>query len=310
MSFVSGTLCSLCVPFYFLISGYLFFYGIKIFDFNIYIAKLRKRVKSLLVPYLLWNVIGLVCLVIKLLPIFKSYFPQYGLIELNFINIIKGFWSFSLISPSLVPYPYDFVLWFVRDLIIFNLLTPLFYIAAKYMKVVILTALIVLSVFNVGLPFLNPRMILFYFIGVLLVFNKVKLRVLYRTGKYLILPALAFAILSEHELIPDCSVFLFLYCITGIWSLSYIIYRLCVANISVQRKTTSSGFFVYAIHGLYVTISVSLVLHVIRPETSFGYICCYIVNFLLLYIVSSLMFYALRKLSPRFMSMLCGGRVC
>ena len=89
MSFVSGTLASLCVPFYFMIAGFLFFYGVGKFDTSAYIRKLRKRVKTLFIPYFIWNIIGLICLLIKLLPSFRSYFPQYGVIEPDFVSILK-----------------------------------------------------------------------------------------------------------------------------------------------------------------------------------------------------------------------------
>lgn len=41
---------SFCVPTFFLISGYLFFYKLESFDLSIYGNKLKKRIKSLLVP--------------------------------------------------------------------------------------------------------------------------------------------------------------------------------------------------------------------------------------------------------------------
>lgn len=42
-----------CVPFFFMISGYLFFRTYKSSKWK---AKIRSRAKSLLIPYLIWNV--------------------------------------------------------------------------------------------------------------------------------------------------------------------------------------------------------------------------------------------------------------
>lgn len=54
------TLCSqilarLAVPIFFIISGFLFFYHTPVFDKSAYWSKLKKRARTLLVPYLLWN---------------------------------------------------------------------------------------------------------------------------------------------------------------------------------------------------------------------------------------------------------------
>ena len=45
------------VPVFFIISGYFFFYQTKAFGKEAYSKKLRKRIKTLLIPYLLWNLL-------------------------------------------------------------------------------------------------------------------------------------------------------------------------------------------------------------------------------------------------------------
>jgi peptidoglycan/LPS O-acetylase OafA/YrhL len=57
---ISKVLTHVCVPTFYLISGYLFFVGLEKWDNNIYIRKLKKRCKSLLAPFLIWNTIALV----------------------------------------------------------------------------------------------------------------------------------------------------------------------------------------------------------------------------------------------------------
>ena len=48
-------LANVAVPMFFFISGYLFYCGIKEFQLRIFIEKLRRRVHSLFIPYILWN---------------------------------------------------------------------------------------------------------------------------------------------------------------------------------------------------------------------------------------------------------------
>lgn len=51
-------LCQVAVPIFFLISGYLFFVRLEEWDTGIWTGKLKKRIKTLLIPYLIWNIIA------------------------------------------------------------------------------------------------------------------------------------------------------------------------------------------------------------------------------------------------------------
>ena len=61
MKLFSVVFADVCVPLFFFISGFLFFYKPD-FTRGVYIDKLRKRVKTLLVPYLIWNFVGFIIL--------------------------------------------------------------------------------------------------------------------------------------------------------------------------------------------------------------------------------------------------------
>jgi len=52
------------VPIFFIISVFLLFYNVPDYNFNSYKQKIQKRVKSLLVPYLTWNMLYLVAFAI------------------------------------------------------------------------------------------------------------------------------------------------------------------------------------------------------------------------------------------------------
>lgn len=53
----SNVITHCAVPVFFMISGFLFFYKVKEWNLSVYGQKLRKRWRSLAVPYLLWIVI-------------------------------------------------------------------------------------------------------------------------------------------------------------------------------------------------------------------------------------------------------------
>ena len=50
----SNVAFAFAVPAFFMFSGFLFFYKVDHWDMSVYGAKLRKRARTLLVPYLLW----------------------------------------------------------------------------------------------------------------------------------------------------------------------------------------------------------------------------------------------------------------
>ena len=63
------------VPVYFFISGYVFFLGVE-WTRATYARKLKNRLHTLLIPYVLWNTIALMLLAVRLLPCFRSYLSQ------------------------------------------------------------------------------------------------------------------------------------------------------------------------------------------------------------------------------------------
>ena len=56
----SEGLCWVAVPIFFLISGYLFFVKLEEWRTDVWVDKLKRRVKTLLIPYLLCNTIAIV----------------------------------------------------------------------------------------------------------------------------------------------------------------------------------------------------------------------------------------------------------
>ena len=55
--FFKRGICSVAVPTFFFISGYLFFLNVNNFKKEVYLKKLRKRFFSLFIPYICWNLI-------------------------------------------------------------------------------------------------------------------------------------------------------------------------------------------------------------------------------------------------------------
>jgi surface polysaccharide O-acyltransferase-like enzyme len=114
------------LPFFFLVSGLLFFKDFQP-TLAVYRVKLRTRVRTLLVPYLFWNI----CLFSALLVVHEigpiSYFfsngkmavPENGVYAI--LNTIIGIDRMPIVYP----------LWFIRDLMLLMIISPLFWVLAK-----------------------------------------------------------------------------------------------------------------------------------------------------------------------------------
>ena len=118
--FMIETFTLIAVPLFFFISGFLFFYGREEFGRNVYFDKLRKRVKRLLIPYLLWGVfvVGV-----------KYIFYKIGWENSDYIFENKFIWIYYIIWR-----PLNIQLWFIRDLFLLVLISPLFYFLLKKLK--------------------------------------------------------------------------------------------------------------------------------------------------------------------------------
>ena len=126
MNLCSTVLAAISVPLFFIISGFLLFYKVEDFNKSIYIKKLKSRSKSLLIPYIIWNFIGFLILLIELHPIFSSLFPLLRNYRIDITHFLSYFWVAKLpISMSGPGTPINTPLWFIRDIFVFVTISPI-----------------------------------------------------------------------------------------------------------------------------------------------------------------------------------------
>ena len=123
---LSVGLTSLAVPLFFAMSGYLFFHGTDRFTWEVYAEKLKRRLKTLLIPYLVWNAVALLVFWLKAR---LGHAPMQWPLSLDLwwgcremVPESVNAWGFSvgaMRGPLLLP------MWFVRDLMLLALLSPL-----------------------------------------------------------------------------------------------------------------------------------------------------------------------------------------
>lgn len=152
---VSQTLVKVAVPVFFIMSGYLFFANVETWNLQVYKAKMLRRMKTLLIPYLLWNLLMAIKLKTFCLWAFWSFWCPAG-IQTDWFG-----------QEQLMTAPANMPLWFLRDLIVVSLLTPIVYIGLRklgYWLLAILTILY-LSGICAFIPGLSAYAIYFFTFG-------------------------------------------------------------------------------------------------------------------------------------------------
>lgn len=113
-----GVIADCAVPAFFTVSAFLAFRNYEIRKYGTF---LKKKVKSLMVPYIIWSLLGFI----------------YGQI----LAIIKHE-PFGSLQDILMA-TYNPPIWFIRTLLIFVFLSPLFFIVCQNKYIAIILALIV-----------------------------------------------------------------------------------------------------------------------------------------------------------------------
>lgn len=155
---MEGFLRGQSVPIYFFISGYVFFWGIALTR-ETYLRKLKNRSKTLLIPYLIWNTLALLQMLVLSSSLFQSLFTSGSDPQLDtaFPNLLRCFWggatylpadataaasdavtATSAVSPL---YPINPPLWFLRNLMIIVLTAPALYYILKHTRHYVLVLL-------------------------------------------------------------------------------------------------------------------------------------------------------------------------
>ncbi len=157
--YISDGICRVAVPFFFLISGILFFRNFKSFEPSLFKYNIKKRFKTIVIPFIIWSVFGFSLFAfLQLFSVTRDFFYQ---------NIIaRG--SIRDIFIDIFIYPLNYQLWFLQELFILALASPLIYLFIKYFKLYSVLITLIIWIFDYRIPFLNTFWsdgILFFILG-------------------------------------------------------------------------------------------------------------------------------------------------
>ena len=293
------------VPVFFALSGYFFFKGVSSFDLPTYKRKLSKRIRTLLVPYLVWN-----CMPILFVVTGNLYSILFrGKSTNDLVAFLIGLWNDGIWhiwwdkTSGLMPF--DSPLWYVRDLMILCVLSPLFnWLLRKlgWIFIVIVSGLYLSPLsFPVGF---SSTGLLFFGLGSTFAIKGLPLDHINGGGRFVIYGiALCLFILSNvfHEQLLSR---LFIMLSAYAWILLFC--QLKSSVVDSMAKYSETVFFILALHNIIVLANVGKGLTRILPGpvATLSYWIAPIVTLFVCVII----YYGIKKVSPKAISVLCGGR--
>lgn len=109
------------IPMLFIISGYLF----AMHDYRPYRERTKKRLRTLLIPYLLWSAIGFgYTWLLEIFPLTREIVGASNVVRIDDhrVYLHDYHWWEMTVRWILLPVPYQ--LWFIRVLLIYNIAYP------------------------------------------------------------------------------------------------------------------------------------------------------------------------------------------
>jgi fucose 4-O-acetylase-like acetyltransferase len=312
---ISDQLAWVSVPTFFFISGFLFFRQGE-FNKGLYLDKLKKRARTLLVPYILWNAFYLLLLFV--LQTAKPGFTmgiKKQMVDFVWSDWLLSFWNVSLINgiPHVACGPLAEQFWFIQDLMVLVVLSPVIWFLIRKLKVGFVLVVLVLSLFGL-LPDIvgfSPVALSFFVYGA---YFSIARRSFIRFSRYAFWPsALLFVVVYVADALfkvqlPDV--------IMTLQSYALIIVVVAVTARFIEKGSwrpvkllADSSFFVFAFHELPIAAPLYFIKHkTIVPQNDAVALCLYFLIPVVAVAFSVGLYYCLKKRMPAFTSLITGGR--
>ncbi|KQS52733.1 MAG: hypothetical protein DCE86_04675 [Flavobacteriaceae bacterium] len=156
-NFISYGITRVAVPIFFIISGYLFFYTFK--GNNDFLSKIKKRFFTLVIPFLFWSGFGILFyFILQSIPQGRVFFSKKLIVDFNFLD-----WWRALITQ-----PISYQLWFLRDLIVLTILSPIIFIIIRRFGIFFLFAIFPFWFLTIDNIMFTSEALLFFSLGLFL----------------------------------------------------------------------------------------------------------------------------------------------
>ncbi|MDE7385871.1 MAG: acyltransferase [Muribaculaceae bacterium] len=328
ITFFSEVLCRIIVPMFFLISGYLFFYRKDGSRFGFYTNQWRKRINTLLVPYLLWNLITLLFVIFKCYGPLNFMFPRLTADPITLKECFEAFWKFRPLDVENATFyeppsaPIDIPLWFVRDLLVMMLFTPVLY---RLLKIKVVGAIITLSLIGMFLtgiwtPYstgFSLTAVTFFVAGCWLSIHHIDpISAIEKTSSInwiCAVSAALYAISAGFELDNvDNIAGIHFHAVSIVIGVVMLSTASAILNrhfkIYIPSTLVASSFFIYGFHYILLSVIKPAIGRYITLETNTRWLVCYFLCIIVTLVVSVSAYRLCRLISPKFTGWLTGGR--
>lgn len=314
--FISQGVARVAVPLFFLVSGYLFFLGQ--WSWSKYAGKLKRRVNTLLIPFLFWNLATWAIYTAgRRIPQTRMYFeggvwPPAG--QVSFLGYIGALFGIS------ARYPIDYQFWFIRDLIALVVLAPVIYFLLRGKWLLPFLLILFGLWFAAAWPDLWPSMVHSIFLP-----EQIEAALYFSLGAYLSQPgkdvtcldkfgpwisAAFFVFLVLHstyqDRLPYLHKFVILFGVPSLWWLT----GLALGSAKLKASLiglVGDGFFVFAAHEPLQTVVRKVSYRLFSPTAGASVLALYLLTPVCMIALLVVVRRCLLKIMPRFTGVITGN---
>lgn len=309
--FVGSGICSVAVPLFYVISGFLFFlnvpYGLRSIS-----KKIKKRLRTLLIPYLLTNILTFIFYVsLNLIALKIAAIDR--VVNFKVLDVILEDGFMATLKLVFINPPIAFQLWFIRDLLVVIVFSPCIWlllnsISSRIWKILFPIALLLIFVLGGHNGYCGA--FVWFTIGGFIAVSKIQVN----RKSVSIVPIMLFwfcyvglsVLWSQNAECMYLCRYIPLIGIPALWY-GYDLVTNCTKNKSENiRKIVDYTFFIYLIHEPLLNIFKKLPLLLIRSEAML--IGCYILIPLFFYLFALMLGSIIKRTFPKAYSIYTGGR--
>lgn len=244
----------LAVPCFFFISGYLFFNQLQKWEWTIWKKKIRRRIQTLFIPYILWNLIAFV--VYWLYAFFQGngvpFFQQFS--DYGGIKIFWGINGNVPIGPQSAPL--NAPLWFIRDLIYYTIASPVIFFFVNRAKIF---GVLFLCLVHVFFQKIVPEGLIFFTVGAFLQITDKNILSLIWTWRFFITLIFGVLLVTLYFFFDYKDFIELLFIFSGIGALFCVVASLVQKNkLTLNPFLVRSSFFIFATHEILILNNVSI----------------------------------------------------
>ena len=293
------------VPGFFFISGFLFFLSKKKYQ-----QKLETRFHTLLIPYLLWNALLLGLYIIAFIAGYPQDINGRSIADYTYIDYIRAFWDRgSYDEGNFVPILCPF--WYIRNLLIMSVLSPLFYYIIKKIRELFLLVVAVWWLLTSHNAFISQTILFFCLGAYFSILEKNPLEVFYKHRKLFMVLCFAFAIadIVVHTLFVT-PINLQIHRLALIFNIPalLIIADYCCRHGFSSKLLPNAAFIVFSVHYPIVVLMRKACAAKLGEASDLIHIPLYFVCVLAATAISILIYILMDKFMPKVKNILSGNR--